>query len=136
MWYQVSNKSDPLASTPYGIMRRSFNYSATVWAIAALIVAGPIFFIFATIIRKAIKANVVKLDGGVRPWMSYVFLFLVAAILIGDLITFFRYLINGDYSTRFILKCLVLLVVSGWMITYVCLGLRAANPLMFTRMTR
>lgn len=136
VWYQVINKFYPLAITPYGIVRQSFNYSATVWAIAMLIVAGPIFFLFATIIRGAIKKDEVELDVGVRPWVSYVFLFIVAAILIVDLITFFRYMINGDYSTRFILKSLVILVVSGWIISYVWLGLRAADALVSSRLPR
>ena len=136
VWFQVINKFYPLAITPYGIVRQSFNYSATVWAIAVLIVAGPIFFIFVTIIRRAIKRDEVELGVGVRPWVSYIFLFIVAAILICDLITVFRYLINGDYSTRFILKSLVILIVSGWIITYVWLGLRAADALASSRLPR
>jgi hypothetical protein len=136
VWYQVINKHFPLAITPYGVMRRSFRYQATVWAIAALIVVGPILFAFAVVIRRSIRRGEIELNRGVRPWISYGFLLLAAAVTITDVVTVFRFLINGDYSTRFFLKSLVILVVSGWIIIYLWMSLRAPDALAGSRVPR
>ena len=130
LWYQFINKLLPL-EVPIGRggVRLPFNPEAVQWALSVLIVVAPTYFICASIIRAAIKKHEVVLQRGVRQWTSYVFLFLVSAIAIGDLITVLRYVINGDYTLRFMLKSATILLLTGWILFYLIKDLRSSDAL-------
>lgn len=129
LWYQFINKLVPLEISLYGGARQALNQREAVWAIAALLVIGPAVFASAGVVRRAIRRNEIELGRGVRQWVSYLFLFYVAAIALGDLVTVLRYLISGDYSLRFFLKGSAILVITGWIFAYVWLGLRSKDAL-------
>ena len=128
LWFQFINKLFPLEVALYrGGVNRPYDERAVIWAISALVILAPTFYVFAAILRKAIGRNEVELDRGVRQWTSYVFLLIVVAIMVGDMITALRYVLNGDYTTRFFLKVLTILVITGWLFSYVWLELRSKN---------
>ena len=131
LWYQFINKFFPLEIGLYygGGVDRPYNERAVIWAISALVVLSPTFYVFAAILRKAIARNEVELDRGVRQWTSYFFLFIVMAVMLGDMITAVRYVLNGDYTARFFLKVLTILVITGWMAAYVWFDLRSKDAL-------
>ena len=130
LWYQFINKLVPLQIAPYGGVGRGLSQREAVWAMAAILVVGPAMFASAVVIRNAIRRDEIELGRGVRQWVSYMFLFYVAAIALGDLVTVLRYLLTGDYSLRFFLKSLTILVITGWIFIYVWTGLRAKDALL------
>ena len=128
LWFQFINKLFPLEVALYrGGVNRPYDERAVIWAISALVILAPTFYVFAAILRKAIGRNEVELDRGVRQWTSYFFLFIVVAIMVGDMITALRYVLNGDYTTRFFLKVLTILVITGWLFSYMWLELRSKD---------
>ena len=128
LWYQFINKLFPLEVVLYGRgVTRPYDERAVIWAISSLVILAPTFYVFAAILRKAIGRNEVELDRGVRQWATYIFLSIVAAIMLGDMITAVRYVLNGDYTTRFFLKVLTILVITGWLFSYVWLELRSKD---------
>lgn len=129
LWYQFINKWFPLQISPYGRVSRPYTDWAVVWGISTLFIVAPILFVFGAILREAIRRNEVELHRGVRQWLSYVFLFIVVAVMVSDLITAVYYVLNGDYSTRFFLKVFTVLVISGWLFSYVWLDIRSENGL-------
>ena len=131
LWYQFINKFFPLEVGLYygGGVNRPYNERAVIWAISALVVLAPTFYVFAAILRKAIARHEVEFDRGVRQWTSYFFLFIVMAVMLGDMITAVRYVLNGDYTARFFLKVLTILVITGWLAAYVWLDLRSKDAL-------
>ncbi|MNC98380.1 hypothetical protein D3C83_163200 [compost metagenome] len=48
-----------------------------------------------------------------RRWLTYLTLFLAAAVLIGDMITLVYNALGGEITIRFALKVLVAAVISG-----------------------
>ncbi len=98
---------------------REYQYSSDAdfagirWSIAVIIVSYPLFVLLSRILHREFKAQPEKLSSGVRKWLTYLTLFVTACTLLGDGITLLFYLLNGELSTRFLLKVSSILVLSG-----------------------
>ena len=83
------------------------------WAIANLLVAFPLFVWLSSLMQKAIARDPLRRASRVRKWLTYLTLFLGAGILIGDLIALVNGLLQGDLTTRFVLKVIVVAMIAG-----------------------
>lgn len=89
-------------------------YSTSIrFAIASLVVLAPTFLILMRVIRSDIEGAPEKFDLWVRRWALYFTLFVAGITIVVDLITLINYFLNGDVTTRFVLKVLVVLLVAG-----------------------
>ena len=89
-------------------------YSTSIrFAIASLVVLAPTFLILMRVIRSDIEGAPEKFDLWVRRWALYFTLFVAGITIVVDLITLINYFLNGDVTTRFVLKVLVVLLVVG-----------------------
>ena len=129
MWFQFINKFFPTVVTDYGVQLRSLSQDMVKNSIAAMIVGTPVFFLFSWLIRRGVKQSTVNTQKGVRLWISYLILFIVVAVALGDLIASIFTFLNGDFTTRFLLKSLAILVIAGWIFTYFWLELRSNDAL-------
>lgn len=103
-------------------------YSAGMrWAIAFLVIVFPLFLLLAWRLAREYKREPAKLELGLRKWLIYFTLFVTGAALIVDLITLLNYFLGGEITTRFILKVLAVLVVSGLVFGYYFNELRPAR---------
>jgi len=127
VWFQVINKFFPV-EIGYSV-GPAFNQYAVKGAIAALIVGAPAFFLFAWLIRKAINRDEIQLKKGARQWISYLILFIVVATALGDIIQTILAWLNGNFTTPFLLKSLVILLITGWIFTYFWQSLRSDDGL-------
>jgi len=93
-------------------------------ATAALIITFPIFFWMSRMLRQAIARDPEKRSSKVRKWLTYLTLFIAASIIIGDLITLVTYFLNGEITTRFLLKVIIVLVIAGSIFGYYLWDLR------------
>lgn len=107
--FQIINNVFPLES----YYNYSYSQGAMKASLAALIVGTPFFFGFALMIRKALNKDMIDVNRGPRQWISYIILFIVVAIAVGDFIAVVTSLLNGDLTVRFILKALTVLAISG-----------------------
>lgn len=98
------------------------------WNIAAILVAFPFFLLLSRSIVRDLREHPEKLNSPVRKWLTYIALVIAACVLIGDLITTVTYFLRGEITTRFILKTLLVLLLSGGVFTYYFGGLREAVP--------
>jgi hypothetical protein len=65
------------------------------------------------LLEKGYRAEPEKRSVGIRKWLTYITLFVSGFALAGDLVTVLYYFIDGrDITTGFILKVLVVLVIS------------------------
>jgi len=111
--------SDPL-DNQYAITGRQ---SAIRWAVASLVVAFPLFLFLSNAVGREIKRNPAMRLSGVRRWLTYIALFVAATILMGDLISLIFRFLEGDLSTRFVLKSLTVGMIAGGIFGYYFLGL-------------
>ena len=127
LWFQYINKLFP--KTVSGTVYYAFSQGAIKYAIASLLIATPLFFLITIVIRKALKKQLLSSDNKVRAWITYIILFLVIAVSVGDLITAVLFVLNGDFTPRFLLKVVTILVIAAWVFTYYWSELRSTNAL-------
>lgn len=88
------------------------------FGIAALVVAGPVYFLISWVIYKRICLKQIALESKIRKWTTHIVLFLAAATIIGDLISLVVNFLGGDYTTGFLLKVFVILFISAGIFGY------------------
>ncbi len=82
--------------------------------IASLIVLFPVFLVLMRIIRKDIAKDPSRGEIWIRRWALYLTLFIAGLTIVGDLITLiYTFLSGSDITVRFLLKVVVVLLVTG-----------------------
>ena len=85
---------------------------------AGVIVAFPIFLLAMRFILREVATHPDKIESGVRRWLTYIALLIAAGVVIGDLITFLTYFLNGELTLRFVLKVLTVIAIAGGVFWY------------------
>lgn len=94
-------------------------YGNTVaWPISILLVLVPILYVIGWFIKKDIIKQPAKAELWIRRWRIYLTLFLTGVVLAGDLIALINTYLNGEITSRFVYKFLVILIVLGLIFTY------------------
>jgi len=109
---------------PDPIAFRNFSSRGLTTAIAAIIIAFPLYLFM---MRRLIQAEVKdpeRRQSKVAKWLTYITLVLAAAIIIGDLIAIVSSLLGGELTMRFILKALSILAITGSVFGYYLWSLR------------
>lgn len=87
--------------------------SALRWALASFIIIFPVYFFTARFLRREYEALPEKRELKVRKWLVSFTLFAVAVTLIADLVSLLSHFLEGELTTRFVLKVLVVAFVAG-----------------------
>ncbi len=96
---------DALAGYFYG--------NSVAWPISMLIVLVPILYILEWLIARDIAKNPGKSDLWIRRWRIYLTIFLAVVLFGGDLIALINVYLNGEITSRFIYKIIVVLFIAG-----------------------
>jgi hypothetical protein len=97
------------------------------YAIAAVIVGFPLFLLLTVILERGLLKQPDSQVHPARRWLTYLTLFLAAAVVLGDVITLLYYFLDGALTARFVLKAVVLLVIAEVVLSYYFLLPRAAS---------
>ncbi len=92
--------------------------------IAILVVFFPAFL---TLSHYANKFRTAELGGAyttIARWLIYLSLLTAGGVMLGDLVTLINYFLNGEITTRFLLKVFVLFAVVGATFHYYLLDVR------------
>ena len=114
--FQFIHRAFPDPAANDWVLERSV---ATVrWWTAAVLIAFPVFLWLSRLTYHAIRRDPEKRTSKIRKWLTYLTLFVAAAVLIGDLITLVFYLLGGELTVRFVLKVLAVGAVAGSVFGY------------------
>jgi len=94
------------------------------WSVSYLIVAFPVFLYVSRLVGRAIRLAPTKRASKVRRWLTYLTLFIAAAVLTGDGVTMIYNLLGGELSVRFVLKVLSVGMIAGSIFGYYLSDLR------------
>ena len=94
-------------------------------AIAALVVAYPLFLWLSSMMNKTLRRDPEKRGSKIRKWLTYITLFVAASFIIGDLITLITNLLGGELTLRFGLKVFTILLIAGVTFGYYLWDLRS-----------
>jgi len=102
--------------------------SSVRWAIASLVVVFPVYIWATWFLNKSYAALPEKRETKIRKWLLYFTLFLAGIIIIGDLVTLIYNLLQGELTTRFLLKIFAVLAVAGGIFGYYILDIKNRAP--------
>ena len=91
--------------------------------LAWTIVFAPVYIWVALKAEQRIKKDPLCLLSNARQWLTYLTLFAAAMTALGDLVALLYGFLQGELSTRFILKVGVVGVVSGAVVAYYYYGI-------------
>jgi hypothetical protein len=120
--FELINRAfpDPTDST-YAVARIG---DSIRWSTASVIIAFPMFLYVARHLLRDLARSPVKRLSAVRRWLTYLTMFIAAAVLIGDMITLVYNALGGELTVRFVLKVLVAAVIAGTIFGYYLHDLR------------
>ena len=119
--------SQALGQIAFVLINRSFpdatqtSYSAyydLAFSLARLIVAYPVYLWVMRLLNRELARHREKYFSGVRKWLTYLTLLIVALIGIGTLIAFLTSFLRGELTIRFVLKVIVVLAIDGGIFLY------------------
>jgi len=90
-----------------------FNATPIHYAIAALIIAFPLYFWAEVFWFRKFSKNPEKTESKISKWLTYIILFIATGAIIGDLIAVIFNYLQGELSLRFFLKALTILAIAG-----------------------
>jgi len=120
--FQFINTAFPLPSESpndfFGIIR---------WSTASILAAFPVFLLVQQIIRKDLDKDPGLGISPVRRWLTYLTLFVAVVFLMTDLIALVLKLLEGDLTSRFILKVVIAGTIAGGIVFHYLRELRSGE---------
>ncbi len=86
--------------------------------LSTLIVTTPVYVFMTWKVSNEQEKDESFRSSQLRKWLTYITLFAAAIIVLVDLIMLVQNLLEGEITTRFILKALVVLVLAGGIFWY------------------
>lgn len=99
-------------------------YAAMKFPIASLFVVFPVYVLTARFLEKEHSKNPEKKNISIHKWLVYLTLFIAALVIIGDLVALVLRFLDGEITTRFVLKVFAILLIAGSVFYYYMAGLR------------
>ena len=91
---------------------------------STLVVVTPVFLLMTWLVQREIAADAEKNEIKVRRWLLYLTLFIASITIIIDLVQLVYNFYSGELTTKFMLKVLSVLVVTGSVFFYYLWDLR------------
>lgn len=114
LFFQIINRyiadARDIATAAAGV----FSPAAIHYAIAAILVAFPLYLWTLSFWFKRFTDDPEKSESRLSKWLTYIVLLIAAGTIIGDLITVIFNFLQGDFTLRFVLKALTILVIAGF----------------------
>lgn len=104
-----------------------YSSGALKFAISAIIIASPIYFLTTAQINKNIFNGKLEKDAGVRKWLSYLILLVSSLVMLGFLVGVIFNFLNGELTIKFILKALSAIIISAIIFTYYFYDIRRTD---------
>ncbi len=96
----------------------SFNSGSLKFAISALIIAIPLYYITMYFLEKNLQEGNLDKDSGIRRWLIYFILFVTSVVMIIWLMMTIGSYLDGELTTKFMLKALSAIVIAGIIFSY------------------
>lgn len=107
----------------------SGNYSdgAIKFAISAIIISTPIYYFISKQIYKNLKQGKLDENSSVRKWLTYFILLVAMIVMIVWLIMTINRFLDGELTTKAILKTITILFISGTIFSFYFYDIKREN---------
>jgi hypothetical protein len=96
----------------------NFNSDLLKMAISALIISIPIYYLVMRYLSKSLVKGELDKESAIRRWLIYFILFVSSVVMIIWLIVTIGSFLNGELTTKFILKAITAIAISGIIFSY------------------
>lgn len=111
------------------VLNYSYGFTGSMrFALASLFIVFPLFILVSWFLNKIYTRESSVRESKVRKWLIYLTLFITALVIIGDLVFVINTFLNGEITTRFILKAFSIIVVAGVIFGYYLDDVRRNTP--------
>ena len=95
-----------------------FDSGVMKFAISAIIIAAPIYYITTWQINKSLQSGDLNRDSGIRKWLTYFILFASSVFMLVWLVATVYSFLDGELTTKFILKSLTAMAIATIIFSY------------------
>jgi len=113
--FQIINKNIVDALNQY---QGQFSSSILKFAISAILISTPIYYLTTWQIFKNLFSGNLGKDSGIRKWLTYFILFIASVVMLGWLIGTINSFLDGELTTKFILKSITAILISASIFTF------------------
>ncbi|MBI5134841.1 hypothetical protein HZA86_01220 [Candidatus Uhrbacteria bacterium] len=124
VWFALINR---WTASPAGV-GEVFYPQAITGGLSALVVAAPVYLGLSWWIRRSFTNQTMDPGRALRKWLIYFTIFLTAIVGIVDLIAVLQVYLNGDFTLRFFLKALSILIIAGSIFSFYLWDIRRERP--------
>lgn len=114
--------ADALAMNSYSDYNSQFRF-----AISALFIAAPIFFVINRFINRGLQAKELDQESGIRRWLTYFILLVSSITVLGVFISVINNFLSGELTLSFVLKALTMLIISGSVFSFYLYDIKRAD---------
>lgn len=122
--FQVINKYIPEFTSSYS---PTFDAGVLKFAISSLIISIPLYFLTARQIERSLEKQELMKEAAVRRWLTYFILFVASVVIIVWLIMTINNFLGGELTSRFLLKSLTVIIISGLIFSYYLYDIKRAE---------
>ncbi len=117
LYFQVVNNYFPDKLTDVNNYYGSYAYERVVdaiyYAIAALIVAYPAYYLVIRLWFRRFREDEAKTESKLTKWLTYLVLLIASVTIVGDLVSILTTFLRGELTMRFFLKAFIILAIAG-----------------------
>lgn len=113
--FQIINKHivDVLSS-----YKTCYSSGALKFAISSIIISAPICYVLSWQINKDLFIGNLKSESGIRKQLIYFIIFISSVVALGYLVAIIYNFLDGELTTKFALKAVTALAISGTILSY------------------
>jgi hypothetical protein len=111
------------------VSRGLYSSGALKFAISALIISSPIYYLTTAQINKNLFSGKLEKDSGIRKWLSYLILLVSSIVMLGFLVGVIYNFLDGELTVKFILKALTAIIIAGAVFSYYFYDIKRLNVL-------
>ena len=104
-----------------------YSDGAMKFAISAIIISAPIYYFTSKQIYKSLRKGKLEEDAAVRKWFTYLIILVSIIVMIVWLITTISGFLNGELTTKSILKTITALFISGSVFSFYLYDIKREN---------
>jgi len=121
--FQIINKFVPDPLIPGMLV----DMNALKFAISAILIAAPLYFVLSWLILKSLRNGELEADSAIRRWLHYFVMLVTAVVVFGWFVTTVLDFFNGDLSLKIGLKSLTAILLAGLVFSYYFFSIRTAE---------
>jgi len=114
--------ADALTLNGYSDYNSQFRF-----AISALLIAVPIFFVINRLINRGLQTKELDQESGIRRWLTYFILLVSSVTVLGVFISVINNFLSGEMTLSFVLKALTMLVISASVFSFYLYDIKRAD---------